>query len=171
MNRRALLFWGLVAAQVLFLLGWAGYHEWVRQTAPTILLKVRPVDPRDIMRGDYMILGYDVSTAPKPDRGGQVVVPYGSEVFVVLEKRGPFHEVVRTSSEEPQGLKPGQIWVRGTVDRFDDKTIGVNYGIEQYFVPEGMGTPDFKRLEARVSVSPDHRLYIRQLLLDGRPYP
>lgn len=169
MKNRALLFWTLVAAQALFLLGWAGYHEWVRQNAPTILLKVRPVDPRDLMRGDYMILGYDVSTVPTPP--GDQNLGYRADLFVVLEKRGLYHEAARTSLTEPANLEPGQIWVRGTVDRFDDKTVGINYGIEQYFVPEGMGTPDFKRLEARVSVAPDHRLYIRQLLLDGRPYP
>lgn len=170
MKNRALLFWTLVAAQALFLLGWAGYHEWVRQNAPTILLKVRPVDPRDLVRGDYMILGYDVSTVPKPP--GDQNLGYYADLFVVLEKRGLYHEAARTSLTEPANLEPGQIWVRGTADpSAQPGKVQVTYGIEQFFVPEGKGTPSFKDLAVRASVSPDHRLYIREVLLDGRPYP
>lgn len=170
MTRRALVFWSLVAAQAVFLLGWAGYHERVRQTAPTILLKVVPVDPRDLVRGDYMILAYDITTAPAPT--GTEGDTYGGDVFVVLEKRGPFHAVVKTSFIEPTSVKPGQIWVRGTVRAFQPKErLLVDYGIERYFVPEGKGTPVFKQLAVRASVAPDHRLYIRQLLLDGKAYP
>ena len=37
------------------------------KTGREITLAVRPLDPRDIFRGDYVTLGYDVSTITKPD--------------------------------------------------------------------------------------------------------
>ncbi len=169
MSRRPLLFWAVVMAQVLFLLGWAGYHEWVRRDAPSVLLRPRPVDPRDILRGDYMILDYDVSHIALP--AGEKDLAVGSELFVVLEKRGEVHEVAWISSQEPK-VELGQVWVRAQVDRFSDKgRVQVRYGIEQFYVPEGKGTPRFEHLLVEAAISPEHRLYIRQLLLDGKRYP
>lgn len=170
-RRRTFVFWAVVAAQALFLLSWAGYHEYVRQTAPRILLRPRPVDPRDLVRGDYITLDYDIRhlTCPKAEK-----IDAWGEAFVVLEKRGELHEAVRISRNVP-AVKPGQTWVRATVDQLDqmDKKEAciVSYGIEQYFVPEGMGTPSFEQLRVEAAVSPAHKLYIRSLLVNGKPYP
>ncbi|HEX2224406.1 MAG TPA: GDYXXLXY domain-containing protein [Thermoanaerobaculia bacterium] len=172
MSRKPLVFWAVVLIQIVFLLGWAGYHEWVRQNAPTVLLRPRPVDPRDLLRGDYMILDYDVRHIALPE--GEEVPGPGSLLYVVLEKRGEVHEVAWVSSgtgKEPE-VSPGQVWVRGRVDDVSEpRRVVVSYGIEDYYVPEGRGTPQFERLLVEAAVSPDHRLYIRQLLLDGKPYP
>jgi uncharacterized membrane-anchored protein len=172
MSRTTKLFCALVIAQTLFLLGWAGYHEYVRQHAQVIVLKGRPVDPQDLLRGDFMILNYDISgvtmagtpadQAPNPD------------VWVLLEKRDRYHVVIEAS---PTKLNPkrGQLLVRGTRG-YDWRTgapgtTRVDYGIEKYFVPEGKGTPRFELMEVEVSVSPAHRLYIKQVLLDGKAFP
>ena len=74
MSTTAKGFWLLVLAQAGFLLAWAGYHEWVRQNAPVILLKCRPVDPQDLLRGDYMTLDYDISHPATI--GGKADVPH-----------------------------------------------------------------------------------------------
>jgi len=42
---------------------------------------------------------------------------------------------------------------------------------EETLAPEGKGSPRFKRMEIEMSVSPDNRLYIKRVLLDGKPYP
>jgi uncharacterized membrane-anchored protein len=166
------LFWVLVLAQAVFLLGWAGYHEYVRQHARVILLKGRPVDPQDLLRGDFMILNYDINTvtvAGTPENQAP-----SSDVWLLLAKVDRYHVVVQASREklEPQ---PGQVLVRGTRG-YDWRTsqVGttrVDYGIEKYFVPEGKGTPRFQLLEVEVAVSPAHRLYIKQVLLDGKAFP
>lgn len=165
-------FWAVVAAQVLFLGLWAGYHEWVRRHAPTIMLKTRPVDPQDLLRGDYMILGYEIGDAPAltNDKGA---LGASREVWVLLEPREGFHALVAASPEKPTP-KPGQVLVRGQVGPHWTRGIAANrisYGIERYFVPEGRGTPKFKTLWVEASVSPANRLYIRRLLLDGKAYP
>ena len=153
-------FWLIVLAQAVFLITWAGWHEHVRTNAPGILLKTKPVDPRDLLRGDYMILGYEIAdvTLPASANGAR-------EYWVVLEKRGEHHAAVRASVEEPV-REAGQIAVRA-------RRVGRSllYGIEHYYVPEGKGTPRFKTLEVEAAVSPAGNLYIRRLLLDGEPYP
>jgi len=171
MKRQTKLFWMLVAAQALFLLGWAGYHEYVRQHAPVILLKGQPVDPQDLLRGDFMILGYDISNVTVP--GSSPEAP-NSDVWVLLEKKDRYHGVVAASTERLQPAA-GQILVRGTRGYdWRNEQVGVtrvDYGIEKYFVPEGKGTPRFTLMEVQVSVSPTHRLYVKQVLLDGKAFP
>lgn len=160
-------FWAVIAAQALFLTAWAGYHEWVRQQAPTILLECRPVDPQDLLRGDYMTLRYLIGDPPaKADLGD-------GEVWVLLEPRGRHHVLVQASRERLVAGS-GQLLVRGTVGRdwrSGQQATQISYGIERYFVPEGKGSPRFTAIEVEASVSPAHRLYIKRLLLDGAAYP
>ncbi|HEY8899147.1 MAG TPA: GDYXXLXY domain-containing protein, partial [Chthoniobacterales bacterium] len=53
----------LLAFQIL---GLVALYAWQSQTpGPRYLLQTRPVDPRDLLRGDYVILGYEISTPPK----------------------------------------------------------------------------------------------------------
>lgn len=164
MKRNARLFWCVVVAQAVFLLAWAGWHEQVRSRAPVIRLKTLPVDPQDLLRGDYMILRYEISNAkpPAPPAG---TAAGATDLWVVLEPRDGFYAAVSASVTEPQ-VKPPQIAVKGW-----HGPRGVTYGIENYFVPEGKGTPRFKRIEVEASVSPTHRLYIKRVLVDGQPYP
>lgn len=170
-NRATRSFLVIVLAQAVFLLAWAGYHEGVRAHAPTLLLKGRPVDPQDLLRGDFMILGYDISEVTLP-AGGPAAAP-GTEVWVLLERRDRYHVVVRA---DPERLVPGpgQVLVHGKIvpgGRGGRDAVRVNYGIERYFVPEGRGSPRFKLMEIEVSVSPEHRLYVKRVLLDGSPFP
>jgi uncharacterized membrane-anchored protein len=161
----------IVAAQVLLLLGWAGYHEWNRQTARTILLLTEPVDPRDLLRGDFMILGYKISRVPAPV-GTTGPVAAGRELWVSLRANGRFHEVTTTSWARPVDPDPTVVVVRGrTHGRSDTRTLRVDYGIEKYFVPEGQGRPIFKEMVVEATVGPLGDLGIKRLLLDGEPYP
>lgn len=166
MPKSARLVWFVVAAQVAGLLAWAGYHEIVRRTAPTVLLQTRPVDPRDILRGDYMILNYEIS------RPGKAVKTTGSadgDIFVVLKPEGKYHVIEEILAEEPSAAET-RPWVRATPRGGRDAST-LDYGIERYFVPEGRGTPTFKVMEVEASVSAQHRLYIRRVLLDGKRFP
>jgi uncharacterized membrane-anchored protein len=51
---------GVVAVAVLS--GMLVLHAWPLWTGEPVYLKVRPVDPRDLFRGDYVTLGYDIDT-------------------------------------------------------------------------------------------------------------
>jgi uncharacterized membrane-anchored protein len=165
-------FFAVVAAQICLLLGWAGYHEWNRQTARTILLETAPVDPRDLLRGDFMILSYKISRVPLPV-GADNATPPGREIWVLLRLNGRFHEVTGTSWTRPNDPDREVVVVRArTHDRTaSGGTVRVDYGIEKYFVPEGRGRPVFREMVVEATVSPLGDLGIKRLLLDGKAYP
>ena len=164
MNRNARYFWAVVCAQAICLLAWAGWHEQVRSRAPVIRLKTVPVDPQDLLRGDYMILRYEISDV-KPPVAAAADGPRHSEFWVVLEPRDEFHVAVATSWDVPKVLPP-QIAVKAWPG-----ARGVSYGIENFYVPEGKGTPTFKKIEVDAAVSPTNKLYIKRVLVDGLSYP
>lgn len=162
----------VVGAQAALLLAWAGYHEWNRGTAPTILLETVPVDPRDLLRGDYMILSYKISQVPRPPGVAGETDP-GTAIWVSLRHNGRFHEVASTAWAAPEGSGAAGVAVRGRVhgERATGDMLRVDYGIEKYFVPEGKGQPRFDEMIVEATVSRSGRLGIKRLLLDGRSYP
>jgi uncharacterized membrane-anchored protein len=160
MKTTARWFWAVVISQAVFLLAWAGWHEHVRSNAEVILLKTRPVDPQDLLRGDYMILGYEIADVALPVDGDN-----WQECWVVLELREGYHAGVRASIQRPEVTR-GQIAVRARKHR-----RGLMFGIESYYVPEGMGTPRFDKIEVEAAVSAANRLQIKRVLLDGKEYP
>ena len=157
--------WVIVALQAVFLLTWAGYHETVRHMAPTIRLKTMPVDPRDLLRGDYMTLNYEISRHRSTSPEGR----NRDEVCVVLKPAGNYQAIDEILTHDPLP-EDERLWVYATASGRDGD-LRLEYGIERYFVPEGRGTPSFKNIEVEASVSPTHRLYIKHVRLDGKLFP
>src|SRR6516164_5539853 len=58
------VFLATVAFQLLVLSGMIAGNAIPYRGADVVLLKVMPVDPRDLFRGDYVILGYDITRIP-----------------------------------------------------------------------------------------------------------
>ncbi len=170
------VFAGIIAVQILFLAGWAGSHEWTIRTGPTILLETERVDPRDILRGDYMILAYPIQRVPR-DRFTPALTAApepGSRIYVELRPEEGFHRVARASLE-PISPGPGNLVIRGRAGGWGwrggaDQTVRVTYGIEKFFVPEGKGNPRGK-IVAKVTVGRNGQPNLKGLLVDGRPYP
>ena len=83
---------GLVIA-ALAQVGVLGYifAERVRLlSSPTeIVLPVVPVDPRDLFRGDYVILGYDITTIKAPP-----------EVMKDVDLHGQFNVLIEKGADE-----------------------------------------------------------------------
>jgi uncharacterized membrane-anchored protein len=129
--------------QVLVLVCMAGEREWVLRTGRTIYLRTAPIDPRDVMRGDYVRLDYEVSRVPRDKcRDGLVDVAAESRplrrdqrVYAILrENEQGLSELVALSDQRPaDGL-----FLRGRVDRWwGDGAIPVRYGLEAYFMQQG----------------------------------
>jgi len=147
-----------------------------------ITLAVKPLDPRDIFRGDYVTLGYDISTLTKsttetdPDFTGFSV---GGPVYVTLasDSDGKWTET-HVGSQYPSKVAPGEAVVKGRVTSVwqDGNTavahVIVRYGIENYFVPEGTGRvlEDKVRsheVKAIVAVAADGTTALKGLIVDG----
>ena len=54
----------LAAAQIAFLSWMIAGRAAVLRSGQDVLLKVEPVDPRDFLRGDYVILTYEIRNVP-----------------------------------------------------------------------------------------------------------
>ena len=67
-ERRVLLI--TAAAQLLILVAMIGLRALPLLTGQTVLVRVEPVDPRDLFRGDYVILSYDFSRVPPQEIEG-----------------------------------------------------------------------------------------------------
>lgn len=161
---RGTVFGLLVAVQALVLAGIAGMHFWQRATAETWLVAGAPVDPRDPLRGDYMILRFSIHTPPP---GEWTELRPGREVWVRMRPdEGRFLDVVEVLEQRAE-KRAGELMVRARLSS-GGRLV---YGVENYFVPEGMGTPRFETLAGEVYATPDGSLRLRRLLLDGDPYP
>jgi uncharacterized membrane-anchored protein len=139
-----------------------------------VKLQTRAVDPRDLLRGDYVVLNYDISLLPAGDAGN---LPRRSTVFVKLApKADGFYEAV-SAYREPVEVTGSEILMRGrtTGQCFGwNCNVQVRYGIEKYFVPQGEGRDiESARNQGKVSVvaavTPTGRTAIKRLLIDGKP--
>ncbi len=79
-------FWAFVLLQVLLLATIVGYRHYWLATGERVLLRTRPVDPRDIFRGDYVRLGYELSTLDLDRLEGEDKFVRNENVYVALRK-------------------------------------------------------------------------------------
>jgi uncharacterized membrane-anchored protein len=78
--RNSILMAVLVAVIQIGFLGWSimGRAAILRE-GREVLLKVEPVDPRDLLRGDYVRLGYEAGTVVSgADEGTRTPTPFGT---------------------------------------------------------------------------------------------
>ena len=147
-----------------------------------VMLETTPIDPRDFLRGDYVVLRYGISTMPAgalKDRPAERKAP----VYVTLSK-GPdgFHRAVSAHASPPI-LATGDVLIQGRIKRGDNcgpqrraycETLTVAYGLESFFVPEGEGRElerarDDRKVAVVASVAPSGRAAIKRLMVDGKP--
>lgn len=184
-NRFALV----VAAQVAIVLSLVVFKQITLLTGQRIWLRAAPVDPRDLLRGEYVALETGISRLEGPalwngwDDDGVPEFAKGDTVYVVLRRDRGFQVAERVSRRRPDA----PLFVRGTVTdvQHADSTgsrpvssIGVSYGIESWFVPRGEG-PALERaarapgkmLAVQVSVDREGRAVLRQARVEPQDRP
>lgn len=143
------LFVGAVVAALLqtgVMLAGVQQRISILRSGSEVVLRTLPVDPRDLMRGDYVILGYDISRLPTIMISGEPSRKSGLNYIYVVLARQPdgLWKAEKAQFEMPEALKSDQIFLRGEVEApiqaYDSySTVPVSYGIERYYVPEGEG--------------------------------
>ncbi|SCB16734.1 GDYXXLXY domain-containing protein [Rhizobium hainanense] len=175
----------VVAALQTAVLGYmVGERAWGLRSGVEILLKTAPVDPRDLLRGDYVTLNYDISRVPFSTmvEGPPKMSRSAAILSVRLKKQDDGYWGIVESSFGKLDAKPDTVVLKSLpVDYvfYGDATdpsqaiIGVTYGIERYYVPEGQGhdiesARNDNRVAIAARVSSDGAAHIRSLLLDGK---
>jgi uncharacterized membrane-anchored protein len=172
MKRNLLLL--VFALQSAWLLGTVVVQERALAAGITILLETRRVDPRDLLRGDYLILNYKISDVPAHLFSPPVTkdLAAGANIFVTLAPgTNGLYEVRRASTSEIMPAA-GEVLLRGQSAYAGwnaTNSIHVAYGIENYFVAEGTGNPAGK-LTVQAAVGASGRASIKQVFVDGKPY-
>jgi uncharacterized membrane-anchored protein len=161
----------VLALQTAWILGTTFVQERTLTGGKLVLLETRPVDPRDLLRGDYVTLSYKISdvalTPPIPGDG----LPAGTTVYVALEQRGQFHEVALASTN-PITPAEGQVVLKGHSRSWWNNaagTVHLEYGLERYYVREGTGNPRGK-LTVQAAVPDSGQAQIKEVFVDGKPY-
>ncbi|MBI3678763.1 MAG: GDYXXLXY domain-containing protein [Proteobacteria bacterium] len=104
-----------------------------------VTLKVVPIDPRDMFRGDYVTLHYAISLLELGKLQGDRDVKEGDTVFVTISQKNGMWSPVALGRERAV-VVPGGIALRGKiVPSWQSGFVRVDYGIESYFVPQGTG--------------------------------
>lgn len=138
----------LAIAQIAFLSWMIAGRAAILRNGQEVLLKVEPIDPRDLLRGDYVRLGYEIRNVPVKlvanAPAGEFLTGAGP-IFVRLGKDLDGYWRARSASlGEPQGQPPaGEVDIRGMVSGGwrlgPEASFSADYGIDRFYVPEGEG--------------------------------
>lgn len=150
-----------VAAFLAVLLGgFALWLGWPLLAGTTVVLDTRPVDPFDPLRGQYVVIAYEVGSLPAVEGVEDGDVVYAE---VAPDAEGVWRH--RATHLEP----PAEgVFLRGDVVRAGPERMEVRYGIEQYFFERGREVPE-RGLTVEIKVDRRGRARIVRLLHEGEP--
>lgn len=164
---RALL---AIVLQLLILIAIAVKPLLTLTRGTIVLLETVPVDPRDLFRGDYVMLNYKITTLDPAALGLFKELRKGEVVYVGLVPRGKYWTAKSMHLTPPEGL-----YLRGTVSSAEGFVEArISYGIESFFVPEGRGREIERardRLSVEVAIARDGSAVIRRIFLGDAPFP
>lgn len=155
-----------VAVQIVFFGAWAAVEQSKLSTGTAIHVRTAPVDPRDLLRGQYLALSYEFTRTERLEDTGLPPKP-GDEVWFVLRSAGEYHAPRAAFSRRPGVLKAGEVAVVGRAGEWGR----IRYGIEEYYVPEGTLTPPQADTTVRLRIGGDGRPRIETVLVKGVRWP
>lgn len=180
---KAVLFGAATLIQVALLTLMVIDRLQILRDGTEVTLQTRPVDPRDFLRGDYVVLNYDISQLPAGPLQNEPAGVRNPIVFVKLApNRDGLYEAISVHADAV-AVKSPEVLIRGRVAygatcgprgrAFCDK-LQVRYNLESYFIPEGEGRKleqvrNQRKLLVVAAVTPSGRAAIKRLLVDGEP--
>jgi uncharacterized membrane-anchored protein len=161
-----------VAAQLVILVGMIALRAMPLVTGQTVLVRVVPVDPRDLFRGDYVILSYEFSRVPAEAVEGLSSAERGKRskwegrtVYVPLV---PDSNRVHWRAEKVTVVKPAaSLFLKGQMRSHGS----VEFGIEAYYLQEGTGRVyeqaiRDRKLSAELAVTSSGQAALRALRIE-----
>jgi uncharacterized membrane-anchored protein len=163
--------------QLVILSGLSGKGLVPRITSDRVRFEVMPVDPRDMMRGEYIILGYEFSRLPedvalideriKSYKTNTNFNQKSIDVYVTLKfnlKEDVYKGIFFGSTPPTKGR-----YLRGKLN----SNNRIEFGIESFYLQEGKGriyeqAIREKKLVAEVYLAPDGSAQMKQVhILDN----
>lgn len=151
--------------------GFVAYKEFTLRTGNEVLLKTAPVDPRDLFRGDYVILRYEISTVTADLLSSQAIkFKENDTIYVSLEiGNNNVAEMTAVSRSKPEDGR----FIKGVIQDVSSNRLTVEYGIESYFVPEGEGREIEKSMRSgkvysKVVIDDFGKAVLKSLVIDDQ---
>lgn len=143
-----------------------------------VRLPVVPVDPRDLFRGDYVVLSYPISRLELATLAHADETERGDTVYVSLVPDGAGWRATGLHAKRP---KDGLVLQAQVTFRAKPTTgpcpkpcgaVTLAYGLEKFFVPEGKGRAiedqrNAQKVEVDAAVAADGRAVLKRLIVDG----
>jgi len=135
----------LVPTLVLLLMTFVPLSTWI--WGQEIQLETIPFDPRDMFRGDHVVLNYKISQVSlskmpielKSELEQDAYRYYGKNMYAILKKNGSYYDVDHISLSKPQG----GLYLKCRFNYLDqmnsDPMVNLSYYLDKYFVPENTG--------------------------------
>jgi len=174
----------IIVLQSLVLGGMIAKRQWTLNSGTPVVLETQPVDPRSLFRGDYVHFNYAVSRLHLDELSGDDNFARHEDVFVLLQPGEPYWQAAAVYHTMPP-VQGGQVVIKGRVEyAFEQwwnpqtqanearRHIAVRYGIEDYFVPEGVGRKlerptEGEVISLRIAVDRYGNGAIQALLING----
>lgn len=168
-----------LGCQAFFFALWGSSLLLSHRGAEEIYLETRPVDPRDLVSGNYVDLSYPIAQADIPACRDLAAKGGLSSIYLRLAPSGrsvrahnaelplwaPVECAVRPSVDSSSG-----IWVSGESGSSGSRN-GIRFGIERYYVSEDSPLREVRSgdVVAKVAVNRRRQMRIMDLVvLDGR---
>lgn len=160
-NKKLFKYLGVIIIPVLILISMTILPLATIVLGEEVLLETVPIDPRDLFRGDYVILEYKINQVEGSKFFHNIEVENNWKweaemgrrpVYVTLKEQNGFYETDQVLLEKP---KSNNLYLKGRVRYisriYNDKTqwsennhgdidfVYVDYQLDKYFVPENTG--------------------------------
>jgi uncharacterized membrane-anchored protein len=180
-----------VGIQVLIILVIIVYKLAIMAGGTDVMLHIMPIDPRDMLRGDYATFRFDISQVPAY-KAYDLDIKTGDTVYVALQQSGKYWIASRITKtiprdnsifikgritsapihNQPHGINYVNIDMVPTVNVYN-QVYDISYGIEQYFIPEGKGTGLTRTSNAAALVTVDDKgnAVIKRMYVNDKVWP
>jgi uncharacterized membrane-anchored protein len=151
----------VVLAVLFFILGGFIFYVSIPLIdGETVILATQPADPFDPIRGQYIIIRYEISTVPELPNA-----EVGDTIYVALEE----DDLGVSRYDYASFKKPkDDVFIKGKVKSFRGGDMTLEYGIEQYFFERGARFPT-RDITVEVKLSNFGGARITEILEDGKP--
>ena len=128
-------------------------------TGAEATLATEPIDPFDPLRGQYIIIRYEIGTI----EAGNISI--GDSLYVSLKDDAEgIARLTKVSTEKPSA----GLFIKGTVERIAGNQATLKYGIEQYFFERGAQFST-QNVQVKVKIDSSGQARIKELVRDGKP--
>ena len=122
----------VISIVVIAVVWFAGIQEYTIQTGEEVYLETMPVDPRDPLRWDFVVLRYAIERDEKVQDfiNSNTMATIGRTIYITLKKEDNTGVVDSVSFAKPTSW----LFIKWKIEKWS-----IDLWIWKYFVPEGTG--------------------------------